>query len=229
MRLLMIEDDRALCQAVLPQLSRAGFSADACHDGAEGLRLALGGGYDLLIVDRMLPGLDGLGIAKALRAGGVHAPIIMLTALAGLEDRVDGLDAGADDYLVKPFAMDELLARLRALSRRASGWSGGRVLAWADLRLAVEERVLTGPGGACPLSARECDLLEALMRAAGRTATRQALFQRVWGAQAEVEDGNLDSYVHFLRRRLNKVGSRVRLKTCYGVGYRLEDDLCSPN
>ena len=229
MRLLMIEDDQALCQAVLPQLNRAGFSADACHDGAEGLRLALGGGYDLLIVDRMLPGLDGLGIAKSLRAGGVHTPILMLTALAGLEDRVDGLDAGADDYLVKPFAMDELLARLRALSRRAAGWSGERALSWADLRLSLEERILTGPGGDCPLSARECDLLEALMRAGGRTATRQALFQRVWGAQAEVEDGNLDSYVHFLRRRLNRVGSRVRLKTSYGVGYRLEDQACSPN
>ncbi|MEF9895797.1 MAG: response regulator transcription factor [Clostridia bacterium] len=223
MRLLMIEDDVALTRAVLTVLEKADYQAKACFSGDVGLQEALAGAYDIILLDRMLPGLDGVRIARALRAGGVNAPILMLTALAGLGDRVDGLDAGADDYLVKPFAMDELLARLRALSRRPAAWTRETRIAFGDLSLDPDSRTLTGPAGACPLSARECDLLACLMRAKGQTAARQALFNGVWGAQAEVEDGNLDSYVHFVRRRLTAVGSRARLKTAYGTGYRLEE------
>lgn len=222
----MIEDDTALCEAVALSLARAGYAVDVCHRGDEGLRVALGGAHDILLVDRMLPGLDGLRLVGALREGGVHAPVIMITALGGLDDRVDGLDAGADDYLVKPFAIDELLARLRALARRPPKWERAPAVAYADLSLDPDAKALHGPKGACSLSARECDLLEALMRAEGRTVARPLLFSRVWGADALVEDGNLDSYVHFLRRRLKSVGSAASIKTVYGVGYRLEGAKC---
>lgn len=226
MRLLMIEDDRALCSAIKVSLTRAGYQVDLCHDGRDGLQMALTGAHDMLLVDRMLPGLDGMNLVTALRKSGIKTPVLMLTALSGVNDRVDGLDAGADDYLVKPFAVDELLARLRALNRRPHEWAQAETLRLHDIVLDPCDKSLSGPGGGCTLSGRECDLLEALFRAEGHTVPRPVLFARVWGADADVEDGNLDSYVHFLRRRLKIVRSDVALKTVYGVGYRLEAPSC---
>lgn len=204
-------------------LTHAGYQVDACGDGQEGLALALTGAHDLLLVDRMLPGLSGGALVTALRASGSHTPVLMVTALGGVGDRVEGLDAGADDYLVKPFATEELLARIRALSRRPALWTPGETLAYGDIRLDVEARTLKGPKAEIPLSVKEGALLEALMKRGGSACPREALFARVWGADAPVEDGNLDSYVHFLRRRLKTVGSACRVTTLYGVGYRLED------
>lgn len=226
MRLLMIEDDQALCAATKISLERAGYQVDLCHDGRDGLQLALQGTHDILLVDRMLPGLDGLSLVSVLRKSGINTTALMLTALGGIYDRVDGLDAGADDYLVKPFAVDELLARLRALSRRPAAWTQADVINCHDMTFDPLGKVLAGPSGNCTLSSREGDLLEALLRADGRTIPRAVLFSRVWGADAEVEDNNLDSYIHFLRRRFKAVGSSSALKTVYGVGYRLEGPPC---
>lgn len=222
MHILLIEDDTALCAALAPALAGLG-KADFCHTGPEGLSLLVSGGYDLCILDRMLPGLDGLTLLRATRTQGVTTPVLLLTALAGAGDTVDGLDAGADDYLAKPFDTSVLLARLRALLRR----SGGTVaLTAGDLRLDTGELTLTGPTGSAVLSRKECDLLEALMRAPGRLQARSVLLARVWGPLAEVEEANLDCYIHFVRRRLAGVGSRARVVTVRGSGYRLEVAPC---
>lgn len=222
MHILLIEDDTALCAALAPALAGLG-KADFCHTGPEGLSLLVSGGYDLCILDRMLPGLDGLTLLRAARAQGVTTPVLLLTALAGAGDTVDGLDAGADDYLAKPFDTAVLLARLRALLRRSGGTAA---LTAGDLRLDTGELPLTGPAGSAVLSRKECDLLEALMRAPGRLQARSVLLARVWGPLAEVEEANLDCYIHFVRRRLAGVGSRARVVTVRGSGYRLEVAPC---
>lgn len=222
MHILLIEDDTALCAALAPALAGLG-KADFCHTGPEGLSLLVSGGYDLCILDRMLPGLDGLTLLRAARAQGVTTPVLLLTALAGAGDTVDGLDAGADDYLAKPFDTAVLLARLRALLRRSGGTAA---LTAGDLRLDIGELTLIGPAGSAVLSRKECDLLEALMRAPGRLQARSVLLARVWGPLAEVEEANLDCYIHFVRRRLAGVGSRARVVTVRGSGYRLEVAPC---
>lgn len=226
MRLLMIEDDRALSGATKVSLERAGYQVDQAYDGEDGLQFALMGTYDILIIDRMLPGLNGTDIVLKLRQRGIASPILLLTALDGIHDRVDGLDAGADDYLTKPFAIEELLARLRALGRRPADWQQEQTVQWHDMTLNPWHFELLGPEGKCTLSKHECALLEALLRSGERTLPRATLFSRVWGADADVDDANLDRYIHFLRRRLKTVGSGAALKTIYGVGYRLEVSSC---
>ena len=226
MRILMVEDDQALCAAVDIHLRQQGYTVDYAHTGEDGLHFALQNAYDLILMDRMLPELDGLEAVRPLRSRGFSTPVLMLTALDGVPDRVDGLDAGADDYLAKPFAAEELLARIRALSRRPRQWESTSRLSAGDLELDTELAALRGPAGACSLSRREKQLLELFLRNAGQTLTRELLLSRVWGPDAPVEDGNLDNYIHFLRRRLRTVGSAVRLATVRSVGYRLEVGPC---
>lgn len=224
MRILLIEDDCALCAALEPALQNAGYTADLCHDGADGRALLCDGAYDVCILDRMLPGLDGLSLLRAVRAKGCTTPVLMLTALSGIGDRVDGLDAGADDYLAKPFDTRELLARLRVLTRR-TGTAQDTAIRCGDVTLDAAQLTLTGPKAEATLTKRECDLLEALLRAPGQLHTRAALLARVWGPLAEVEDANLDCYIHFARRRLNAVGSSVKIVTVRGSGYKAEAPL----
>ena len=226
MRILMVEDDQALCAAVDIHLRQQGYTVDYAHTGEDGLHFALQNAYDLILMDRMLPELDGLEAVRTLRSRGFSTPVLMLTALDGVPDRVDGLDAGADDYLAKPFAAEELLARIRALSRRPRQWESTSRLSAGDLELDTELAALRGPAGACSLSRRAQQLLELFLRNAGQTLTRELLLSRVWGPDAPVEDGNLDNYIHFLRRRLRTVGSAVRLATVRSVGYRLEVGPC---
>lgn len=226
MRILMVEDDRDLCAAVDIHLRQQGYTVDYAHTGEDGLHFALQNAYDLILMDRMLPELDGVGAVRALRKNGITTHIIMVTALDGISDRVDGLDAGADDYLAKPFATEELLARIRALSRRPQQWESTSRHALGDLELDAALCTLRGPQGTCPLSKRESQLLALFFRNAGQTLTREVLLARVWGPDAPVEDGNLDNYVHFLRRRLSTVGSAAKLSTTRGVGYRLEAGPC---
>ena len=226
MRILMVEDDQALCAAVDIHLRQQGYTVDYAHTGEDGLHFALQNAYDLILMDRMLSELDGLEAVRTLRSRGFSTPVLMLTALDGVPDRVDGLDAGADDYLAKPFAAEELLARIRALSRRPRQWESTSRLSAGDLELDTELAALRGPAGACSLSRREKQLLELFLRNAGQTLTRELLLSRVWGPDAPVEDGNLDNYIHFLRRRLRTVGSAVRLATVRSVGYRLEVGPC---
>lgn len=221
MRILMVEDDAALCAALQPALEAAAFRVDFCHNGPDGLVLLTSGAYDACILDRMLPGLDGLSLLRAARTEGVSTPILMLTALSGISERVDGLDAGADDYLAKPFDTRELLARLRALTRRP-GTVAASILQQGDISLSPTELTLSGPRGTIRLTKRECDLLEAFLRNPGRLQSRSLLLAQVWGPMAEVEDANLDCYIHFVRRRLQSVGSAARVVTVRGSGYQLE-------
>ena len=223
MRILLIEDDEALCQVLQPTLQAAGFASDCCHSGADGLTLLESGYYDACILDRMLPELDGLQLLKKARAAGVTAPVLMLTALGQVGDRVAGLDAGADDYLAKPFDNRELLARLRALVRRPAELNGAaHRLQCGDLTLDTAQLTLTGPDAAVTVSRRECDLLAAFCRAPGVLRGRAVLLGSVWGADPDIEDASLDSYIRFIRRRLAAVGSRAVIRTVRGAGYRLE-------
>ncbi|WP_303841440.1 response regulator transcription factor [Anaerotruncus colihominis] len=220
---MIIEDDEKLCEAMRFALEREGYTVDVCHDGDNGFRWAREQAHDLILLDRMLPSADGVELLKRLRAQGHTAPVLLVTALGGIGQRVEGLDAGADDYLVKPFAVEELLARVRAMQRRPRQWESARVLQVGDAAFDAAQKTLTGPGGGCSLSKREAALMEILLANHGQTLPRSMLLTRVWGPDAEVEDGNLDNYIHFLRRRLKAAGSTVSIRTVRGVGYQLED------
>lgn len=223
MRLLLIEDDESLCLSLSYQLRQDGFAPETCHDGEEGLLWARQQGYDLILLDRMLPGLDGLTLLRQLRREGIHTPVIFLTALGQLGDKTGGLDAGADDYIVKPFAYDELLARIRCVLRRPAVLSGGDLLRYGDITYDPGSLTLRRGTASTALSKRLGDLLELFLRNPGQTLPRQTILLRVWGMETEVEDGNLDNYTYFLRRSLRKVGSTLRLTTVRGIGYRLEE------
>lgn len=223
MRLLVVEDEPELNRLLKKRLEEAHYSVDACLTGTDALDYLAGAEYDALVLDVMLPGVSGLEVLRRMRSARDATPVLLLTARDGIEDRVTGLDAGADDYLPKPFDTAVLQARLRALLRRSGG---GAVLQAGDLRLDPAELTLTGPAGAAELSRKECALLEALLRAPGRLQPRAALLARVWGPLAEVEDANLDCYIHFVRRRLRAVGSAARVVTVRGSGYRLEVPPC---
>lgn len=222
MRILMVEDDKKLCEAVCYQLEQDGYTVDVCNDGDDGLRWIRQQAHDLILLDRMLPTLSGTTVLERMRADGITTPVLVITALDSVHDRVSGLDAGADDYLTKPFDMEELLARIRAMSRRPHQWENLARIRWGDVTLDLNERLLTGAAGTCTLSRREAGLLESFLRNPGHTLPRAVLLARVWGPDAPVEEGNLDNYVYFLRRRLQAVGSRIQLKNVRGVGYLLE-------
>lgn len=219
-----MEDDLALCDVLAFHLKYEGYVVDECHDGEEALHIMLQKAHDLVILDRMLPGMDGLTALAAARKKGFAGAVLLLTALGELGDRVAGLDAGADDYLVKPFATEELLARVRAIARRPPKWTNSESLVTcADLELDMSGFSLKGPAETAVLSKREAQLLETLMRSFGKTLPREIVFARVWGADAVVEDANLDSYIHFLRKRLAAVGSHAKIATVRGKGFRLEE------
>ncbi|WP_283124442.1 response regulator transcription factor [Angelakisella massiliensis] len=222
MRILMVEDDPGLCEAVSFQLEQKGVTVDVCHDGEDGLHWARQQVYDLILLDRMLPGLDGLSVLRSLRQEGIVTPVVLVTALGEVSQRVEGLDAGADDYLVKPFAAEELMARIRAMSRRPRQWESSQIIRLGDVVFDREQKTLEKEGQSCTLSRRESELMEMLLKNPGQILPRGLLLSRVWGPEAEVEEGNLDNYIHFLRRRLRSVGSALEIRTVRGVGYQLE-------
>ena len=222
MRILMVEDDPGLCEAVSFQLEQKGVTVDVCHDGEDGLHWARQQAYDLILLDRVLPGLDGLSVLRSLRQEGIVTPVVLVTALGEVSQRVEGLDAGADDYLVKPFAAEELMARIRAMSRRPRQWESSQIIRLGDVVFDREQKTLEKEGQSCTLSRRESELMEMLLKNPGQILPRGLLLSRVWGPEAEVEEGNLDNYIHFLRRRLRSVGSALGIRTVRGVGYQLE-------
>lgn len=223
MRILMIEDDEKLCASVKFQLEKQGYTVDICHDGEEGLFLIKERAHDCVLLDRMLPGMDGMTVLKNARISGVRTPVIMLTALGELGDRVQGLDMGADDYIVKPFAFEELVARIRSSLRRPLVWTNEHILSYGDLSYDSQQKSLSRNGICCSLSKREGDLIELFLRNPAQTLPRLLILTRVWGPDAEVEDGNLDNYIYFLRRRLKSLKSSLSIKAVRGVGYRLEE------
>lgn len=223
MRILLAEDDEQLNKTLCYQLESKGFSVDTCFDGEEACYYGEQNIYDVILLDRMLPYKEGTEVLTFLRKKGISAPIILITALGALSDKVTGLDLGADDYLVKPFALEELLARIRCVTRRPHMITGDDLLSISDISLNVNDCRLCGPGGECSLSKREAALLETFMRRKDQSLSRSLLLLKVWGPDSDVEEGNLDNYIHFLRRRLRLVNSRVEIKTIRGIGYCLLD------
>ena len=222
MRILIIEDDKDLAQLMKFRLEKENFTVDVCHDGADGLYYMQETMHDLVILDRMLPSMDGTKILKQARAAHIATPVIFLTALGELEDKITGLECGADDYMVKPFAFEELLARIRSIMRRPGKWGDLGLLKLGDISFDPECGRLCKDTKECTLSKRESALLEVFLRNPGQVLPRTLLLSRVWGMDSDVEDGNLDNYIHFLRRRLKTVGSTLILKTIRGTGYQLE-------
>ena len=226
MRLLVAEDDPRLLKTLTHIFESNKFSVDGVSNGEDALAHGQTVEYDGMVLDIMMPGMDGISVLKALREAGVTTPALFLTARSEVSQRVEGLDAGADDYLAKPFAAEELLARVRALGRRPAEWEGGTALRRGDVELRVQDRLLTGPAGAHTLSQRECALLELFLRNPGVILPRERILLNVWGPDSDVESGNIDNYIHLVRRRLRLVGSRMELVTRRGAGYRLEADPC---
>lgn len=215
MRILLIEDEPETASYIVAGLQQAGHDAAVAADGRSGLFRATGEDWNLLIVDRMLPGLDGLALVRTLRAGGVATPVLFLTTMGGVGDRVAGLRAGGDDYLVKPFALDELAARVEALGRRSSQLGPDTVLRTADLEMDLLARTVTRGGRKLDLQRQEFKLLEYLLRHAGQVVTRTMLLENVWGFHFDPRTNVVDSHISRLR---GKIGADL-IETVRGAGY----------
>ncbi len=221
MKVLLIEDDEETADYVARGLREHGNVVDIASTGRDGLFLAADGGYDVLVVDRMLPGLDGLGLVRMLREAGVKAPVLFLTALGGVGDRVRGLEAGGDDYLVKPFAFAELLARVNALARRPPLAEVQTVLRVADLEMDLLKRTVTRGGARVELQPREFQLLEYLMRNAERVVTRTMLLEAVWDFHFDPKTNIVETHVSRLRAKLAQSGGPELIHTLRGAGYAM--------
>lgn len=228
MHILIIEDDQELCDALQLQLLARNHTTDCCHTGSDALYFALNGAYDLILLDRMLPEIDGMTVLRSLRQNHIGTPVILTTALGALNDRIDGLDCGADDYLVKPYDIGELLARIRALCRRPGTLEISDMLSFEDLEFSPSSLNLclkgksASPDAGIHLSRREAVLMEYFLQRPNQTLPRQLIYTRVWGPDAEVEDGNLDTYIYYLRKHLRTLKSRVHILTVHGIGYKME-------
>lgn len=223
-RILCVEDDPTTAEYIAKGFSEAGFKVDIAKDGRDGLFQASDGSYDAIVLDRMLPGMDGLAVLCALRAAGVTTPVVMLSALASLDDRVRGLHAGSDDYLVKPFAFAELLARVEAVRRRAGNAKGEATvtkLSFDDLDVDLLSRRVTRSGRKIDLQPREFRLLEFLLRHRDQVVTRTMLLEDVWDYHFDPGTNVIDVHVSRLRKKLDEGGARPLLHTVRGAGYRL--------
>ena len=221
MRILYIEDEKYLAEAVIHLLKKEKINVDWTGDGEEGLELALKPNYDVIVLDIMLPRLSGLEILQTVRGRGIKTPIIMLSALNEVEDKIKGLEYGADDYLAKPFKTAELVARLRALARRPA-LVDARVLNFEDLELNLSERTLNG----IELTDKEAGIFEMLIKTPGSVVTKEQILAHVWGVDAEFEENYVEVYISYLRKKLKNLGSKVEIKTLRNLGYKL---VCSEN
>jgi len=223
MKLLIVEDDREGAAYLRKALTQAGHTVDLAGDGREGLLLAASESYDVIVLDRMLPQMDGLAILRTIRASGVKTPVLLLTALGGIDDRVEGLEAGGDDYLVKPFAIAELTARLNALARRPPPQEVQTILKVADLKLDRLQRTVTRGGVRIDLQPREFQLLEYLMRHAGRVVTRTMLLESVWDYHFDPKTNIVETHVSRLRSKVDRGHAVELIQTVRGAGYRLRE------
>ena len=221
MRLLVIEDERKIARVITESLKREKYAVDAAYDGEEGFNLADSQPYDLLIVDRMLPGLEGTEIVKKLRENGKNMPILFLTALSTTEDKTLGLDVGADDYLTKPFAIDELLARVRALFRRPPIQQPD-ILKIDDLQIDKQQQTVTRAGKNIDLTNKEYALLESLMQHPNQVLSKETLIDHVWDFDADILPNNVEAYIKNLRQKIDKPFKKQLIKTVRGFGYRIE-------
>ncbi|MBR5418835.1 response regulator transcription factor [Candidatus Saccharibacteria bacterium] len=216
MRILYVEDEQFLADAVKHNLEKAGFKVDHAADGEEGLNMAVSGIYDCLILDIMLPKLSGIDILKRVREKKVNVPVIMLSALSEVEDKVHGLDAGADDYLAKPFKSVELVARINALLRRPAEVKE-EIVKFGDLEFDANKKTLNGAA----LTAKEAGIIEELIKAEGRLVKKEYLLSKIWGGEAYGEDNYIEVYMSRLRKTMKGLGLKTKIKTSRGLGYKL--------
>jgi len=223
LRILLIEDDAETAAYVAAGLTETGHTLTIARDGRDGLFQATGQDWDLLLIDRMLPGLDGMTLVRTLRAGGIETPVLFLTTLGGIDDRVNGLNAGADDYLVKPFAFSELAARVAALGRRPRRTAAETVLRLADLEMDLLARSVKRAGHAIDLQPREFRLLEFLLRHAGEVVTRTMLLEQVWDLHFDPHTNVVESHISRLRAKIDKGHAPGLIQTLRGAGYCLRE------
>jgi len=222
MRVLIVDDEKRLADAVAQNLRRQNLDTDVCYDGEEGFLSALSGVYDVILLDIMMPKKDGLTVLTELRKEGIQTPIILLTALGEVEDRVRGLDKGADDYLPKPFRTEELIARIKAITRRRGEFRQDGILTFGDIELNPLSLVLTREEKSFTLTQKESRLLEYLIENKDIRLSSDSIIEKVWGYDSDAEDGNVQAYMSFLRRKLSALGSGVRIGNIRGSGYMLE-------
>lgn len=222
MRILIVEDEVHLAEALTQILRKQNYSVDAVHDGEAGLDYALSGIYDLLLLDIMLPGMDGISLLRALRGKGLATPVILLTAKGEVSDKINGLDVGADDYIAKPFDAGELSARIRAALRRKGEVVQENALQYGDIALHTSSLKLSCKGRELKLILKESELLELLMARKQAATSKELIIEKLWGFDSEAEHNNVEVYVSFLRKKLGFLQSKVRINTIRGVGYVLE-------
>ena len=222
MKLLLVEDEKQLSEALQQILIRNKYSVDAVYNGEEGLLYALSGVYDVIILDIMLPKLNGIEILKTIRKKGIATPTILLTAKASIEDKILGLDCGADDYLPKPFSTEELLARLRALTRRNGGFINENILEFSDIKLNLSTYDMEVNDNSITLTQKEFEILKYFMQRPKLVVSKDDLITKLWGYDSDVEYNNIEVYISFLRKKLAYVESNAKITTIRRVGYRLE-------
>lgn len=222
MRILIVEDELHLAEALTQILKKHNYSVDAVHDGRSGLDYALSGIYDLLLLDIMMPEMDGVSVLKTLRKKGIATPVILLTAKGEITDMVSGLDQGADDYIAKPFSSEILLARIRAVLRRKGEVVPDDALTFGDIELNTSTLKLTVSGKEIKLNLKESELLELLILRKQAVTSKEQIIEKLWGFDSEAEHNNVEVYISFLRKKLNFLNSTVRISTIRNVGYVLE-------
>lgn len=221
MRILLAEDERSLSRAVVALLERNNYAVDAVFDGVEALEYLDAGNYDALILDIMMPQLDGLSVLKKLRREGNPIPVLILTAKSEIDDKVEGLDAGANDYLTKPFSTRELLARLRAVTRSQTNQVSSK-LSFGNVTLDQVSFELSGPGSSFRLANKEYQMMELLMMNPGQTISTERFLEKIWGFDTEAEQNVVWVYISYLRKKLTALNANVQIRASRNVGYRLE-------
>lgn len=224
MRVLVIEDEHKIARALKKALEQEHYAVDVSHDGDDGMAMATTEPYDVMVIDRMLPGeYNGLDIVRALREKQIHTPVLLLTALGTVNDKTEGLDTGADDYLVKPYSLDELLARIRALLRRPNAQQS-TVLRADDLSLDTAKRSVKRGDKEIKLTSKEFGLLEYLLRNKNRPLSKDAIMQHVWDYDADILPNTIEVYIKYLRSKIDKPFGGRLIKTVRGFGYKIEED-----
>lgn len=221
MKILIIEDDPSLSELLRYGLENEAFEVTVCHDGPDGLKTAMENLHDIILLDRMLPGIPGEEVLKSIRREDVNTPVIFITALGESAEKIDGLDLGADDYLVKPFDMGELLARIRSVMRRTLDHTVSFPLRFGDISFWERESRLVYGNQTFILSKKEAELLSFFFRNPEQVLTRRQIIEKVWGPLTEIEDGNLDNYIYLLRKKLKALKTSVRIATIHRQGYCL--------
>lgn len=222
MRLLVVEDEMQLADALTEILKRNKYFVDTVYDGIDGLDNALTGVYDCIILDIMLPGMNGIEILKNIRREKISTPVLLLTARSEVEDKINGLDCGADDYLTKPFVTGELLARVRALTRRKGEFADENKLSYSGLELNKNSCSIGCGGNDVKLSLKEYQIMELLMTNPKQILPKERIIEKIWGYDSDVEYNNIEVYISFLRKKLSVISAPIQIKTARGIGYFLE-------